>query len=240
MNLVTIGSVRGSPGVTTTAQLLAGVLEDALLVEADLAGGVLAIRYGLGREPGLTTLAAARTSEPDAWRAHAQSAGGVPVLVGPDSPDTSESLWRSVGPRLSRTLRSCDAPTVVADVGRLGATSPLVSESDLVLLLVRPIAEHLVALSHRVAHLREPTGPGRVAVILVGDGPYRPNDVAGPLDVEVAGQLPDDQRAASMLVVGGRPRTGFARTRLARAAAGLGVEIGRFLEGPAIVEGAQR
>ena len=63
MKVVALASVRGAPGVTTTSLLLASTFEDAPVVEADLDGGVLAVRYGLGREPGLTTLAAAGPEE---------------------------------------------------------------------------------------------------------------------------------------------------------------------------------
>jgi len=227
MTVVTLGSVRGAPGVTTTALLLAGAVEGAVLVDADLAGGTLAVRYDLGREPGLTTLAAARSEDPQEWKSHAQDAGGVAVLVGPDDPDTSEALWQGTGHRLLAQLRQVDAPLVVADAGRLDPGFPLLAASDLVVVLVRPIAEHLVTLSHRLTSLRR--GRTRhLAVILVGDGPYSSDEIRTSLEVEVIGDLPFDERAASMLIDGGRSRTSLARTRLARAAAGVGAEMERL------------
>jgi hypothetical protein len=117
MTTVALTSVRGAPGVTTTSLLLASVLEGAVLVEADLKGGVVAVRYQLGREPGLTTLAAANPHDTDGWRDHAQDAGGVPVLVGPDAPDAAESLWRSAGDRLALIVGRVD-PWVMVDAGR--------------------------------------------------------------------------------------------------------------------------
>lgn len=105
MKIIGLGSVRGAPGVTTSAHLIAGALTGpTALVEADRSGGVMAVRYGLGREPGLTTFAAAGALRDDEWRQHAQDAGGVPVLVGPMLPTTpgrcgsepaSESVARS-------------------------------------------------------------------------------------------------------------------------------------------------
>src|SRR3546814_13554520 len=84
------------------------VCSSDLLVEADLSGGVLAVRYGLGREPGLTSLAAANPTEEGGWLDHAQDAGGVPVLVGPDSPEAAEarSEERRVGKECVGTWRS--------------------------------------------------------------------------------------------------------------------------------------
>ena len=69
MTLVALGSVRGAPGVSTLALLLAGGIEGTPVVEADLAGGVMSARYELGREPGLTTLAGV-------------AGGGAPPLAG--------------------------------------------------------------------------------------------------------------------------------------------------------------
>ena len=67
MKVISLASVRGAPGVTTTAVLLASTFTDGLVVEADLDGGVLAVRYGLGREPGLTTFAAGGPDVDEGW-----------------------------------------------------------------------------------------------------------------------------------------------------------------------------
>lgn len=232
MSLVLIGSVRGAPGVTTASLLVAGRLDGSVLAEADLAGGVLAVRYQLGREPGLTTLAAAGPIEPDGWRDHAQSAGGVTVLVGPDAPEASESMWQRAGGRLGAVLSGIDAPVVV-DAGRLSGRTPLISAAALVVVLVRPIAEDLVALSHRLGALRQPPGPVRVGVVLVGEGPYRPADVAGPLEVEVLGALPNDPGAAELLRGGGRS-SALRRSRLARAVVPLAATVTARLQGLAV------
>lgn len=241
MTLITFGSVRGAPGVTSAALLVAGGIEGAVLAEADLAGSVLAIRYGLGREPGLTTLAAARSTEAGEWMAHAQSAGGVNVeLVGPDSPESSEALWRGAGARLAATLRNLDVAAVVVDAGRLGVGTPVLDASDVVVVLVRPIAEHLVTLNHRLPFLRRRASSARIGVVLVGQGPYKSDDVTSSLEVEVIGDLPDDPHAASILVEGGRSQASFARTRLARASAGLSTDLARPLDEPHPLVGSGR
>jgi hypothetical protein len=224
MKVVGFGSIRGAPGVTTTATLIAGALPDsAVLVEADLGGSVMAVRYDLGREPGLTTLAASGTLEPDGWREHAQDAGGVAVLVGPDSPASARSLWSRAGTSIGRTLVSSDA-TVIADLGRLDDDVPLIDDVSLLVLLVRPVAEHLVTLSHRLPMLRGQASRPQVAVVLAGEGSYRPADVAGPLGVDVLGVLPHDPRAAETLSGGGSGLS-LTRSRLYRAATGVATTI---------------
>ena len=224
MKIIGFGSVRGAPGVTTTATLIAGALPaPVVLVEADLAGSVMAVRYDLGREPGLTSLAACGPLEPDGWRAHAQDAGGVSVLVGPDSPASARSLWRRAGTPLGLALTSADA-TVVADLGRLDDDVPLIDHLSLLVILVRPVAEHLVTLSHRLPPLRSQGHRAPIAVVLVGEGPYRSVDVAGPLGVDVLGVLPHDPRAADALAGRGAGLT-LGRSRLFREATGLATTI---------------
>lgn len=227
MRIVTLTSVRGAPGVTTTALLLASTFEDAPVVEADLDGGVLAVRYRLGREPGLTTFAASGPEDPEGWRAHAQDAGGVPVLVGPDAPGASASLWRTGGERITHKLLAADGVAVV-DAGRLRTPVPIVTASDLVAVLVCPAAEQLVALAHLLPTLRQATR-GQVAVVLVGEGPYRSADVERSLDVTVLGELPHDRAAADILRDGGTSRTRLARSRLVRAVTDLGADVSAAL-----------
>jgi len=222
MNVIGMGSVRGAPGVTTSAMLVAGAMSGSIaLVEADLAGGVIAVRYGLGREPGLTTLAATGPLEPAGWREHAQDAGGLAVLVGPDSPDSARSLWRRAGDRLGRNLTNSDA-TVVADLGRLNDELPLSDHLTALVILVRPVAEHLVTLSHRLPVLRQQMP--HIGVLLVGEGIYGPADIAGPLGVDVLGVLPHDPRAAEALSGDGRGMN-LSRSRLFRSISGVASAI---------------
>ena len=230
MKVVTLASVRGAPGVTTTSLLLASTFADGLVVEADLDGGVFAIRYGLGREPGLTTFAAAGPDNGSGWRAHAQGAGGVPVLVGPDAPSASAALWRTAGERITDQLVASDGVAVV-DAGRLRTPSPIVAASDLLAILVHPVAEQLVALTHLVPVLPQ-AARGQAVVVLVGDGPYRRADVERSIGMRVAGELPDDQGAAEALRTGGASRARLSRSRLVRAVAALGEDVGASLLEP--------
>lgn len=229
MKIVTLASVRGAPGVTTTSLLLASMFADGVVVEADLDGGVMAVRYGLGREPGLTTFAAASAEDPNEWRAHAQDAGGVPVLVGPDVPAASASLWRTAGERITHKIVAAEGIAVV-DAGRLRSPVPIVAASDLLAMLVCPVAEHLVALTHVLPTLGQAIR-GQIAVMLVGAGPYRAADVERSLGVTVLGELPDDRDTAQTLRDGGVSTSRLARSRLARAVTALGSEVDSVLAG---------
>ena len=233
MKVVTLASVRGAPGATTTGLLLASMFDHAAVVEADLDGGVLAVRYNLGREPGLTTFAASGPEDPDGWRAHAQDAGGVPVLVGPDAPAASASLWRTAGERITHKLLATDGVAVV-DAGRLRSPVPIVTASDLLAVLVCPVAEQLVALTHHLPMLRQAIR-GQVVIVLVGDGPYSATDVERSLGSKVLGELPDDRDAAEALRDGHASRARVARSRLARAVAALATDVCAALNAPMAV-----
>ena len=61
--IVALGSIRGAPGVTSWAVLLAAAWPpefqiERVVLEADPAGGVLGARYGLGVEPGVAAFLA--------------------------------------------------------------------------------------------------------------------------------------------------------------------------------------
>lgn len=227
MKTVAVCSSRGAPGVTTTCLLLAAQLRASVLVESDLCGGVLAVRYGLGREPGLVTLAAAHPQDPSGWLDHAQDAGGVPVLVGPDSPEAAQSLWRSAGGRLAAIIDEADG-TAVVDCGRLWSRVQVLDEADLILVIARPSAEEVVSASHAIESLRR-TKHASTAVVLIGDGPYRAPEIQGAVDCPVLGHLPEDRPAAQHLRDGGASSRSLARSRLARAVAGLGETVAPLL-----------
>lgn len=220
MKTVALCSARGAPGVTTTALLLAARFEGAALVEADLAGGVVAVRYGLGREPGLVTLAASNPTQPGGWLDHAQDAGGVAVVVGPDSGEAAEALWRSAGERIASVLARSDGWAVV-DGGGVWRRAALVDSADLVAVVIRPVAEQVVSAAHALGALRR-SARGEVAVVLAGNGPYRAGDVADALGCDVLAHLPDDPATAEHLRDGGASSKAIGRSRLARSVVALG------------------
>jgi MinD-like ATPase involved in chromosome partitioning or flagellar assembly len=202
MTVVVLASTRGSPGVTTTAVALALAWPAdgarPVVVEADPDGGSAADRAGLAQDPGLATLATASRRGPGATTIadHCQELpAGVRVLVGPPSP---EEMGVALGDaeRLLHVLAG-GPDDVVIDAGRLrpdAPTGPLVRAADTLLLVARPVLDELRATRHRVEALR---GDGLEAgLVLIGDRPYPPAEVADALGAAVVGVLVDDRRAA--------------------------------------------
>jgi hypothetical protein len=211
---IAVGSVR-SGGATTLAMALAGVLDGAVLVEADADGGVLALRYGLSREPGLVSLAASRQPPSEVIADHAQRLpGGMAVVVGPESAERATQLLRSAGQRIAGLLSGAGEVDLVVDIGRLSPSSPgtaLAAAAPLVLVVVRPRAEELVAAAERVAVLGE-----RAGLVLVGSGPYSAAEVTSQLGCRVIGTVAHDQRGARALAEGGSSRA-LGRSALVRS-----------------------
>jgi hypothetical protein len=150
-------------------------------------------------------------------------------LVGPDAPAASASLWRTAGERITHKLKAADG-TAVIDAGRLRSPVPIVTASDLLIVLVSPVAEQLVALTHVLPTVREAIR-GQISVVLVGRGPYRKSEIEGSLDVTVLTELPDDRDAANVLCHGVGSRSRLARSHLVRAVTELGAAVSTSLPG---------
>ena len=233
---VAFAAARSSPGVTTAMLACASVWPGrVLLVEASEDGGALAARFGLPVEPGLTTLAAAsrHTTNGDESAGllaeHVQPLPGtdrIDALVGPASLEPAQALLRTAAARLAGLLEEADTDVLI-DAGRLSATplaGPLLASADRLLLVVRPRVEELTALAHRLPHL---TGLGPTPqVLLVGQRPYGPGEVADTLGVPVAGVLTHDPAAADGLAASGPVRR-LARSPLLRTAHGIVDELTR-------------
>jgi hypothetical protein len=153
--LLAVGSMKGSPGVTTAAVALAAgwpAGDVPVLVECDPAGGDLVARFRPEPYPGLVSLAAAarRTSEPGLlWQHRQRLPGGLPVVVGAIGGDQAKAALGALAASGGTEVFGQAAQTgrgVVADCGRVesgSAALPMVRAADALLLLARPRADEL-------------------------------------------------------------------------------------------------
>jgi hypothetical protein len=231
---IVFAAARSSPGVTTAMLACASVWPSrVLLIEASEDGGALAARFGLPVEPGLTTFAAAsrHTTNGDGPAGlladHVQPLPGtdrIDALVGPTSLEPARALLRTAAGPLAGMLDEA-AADVLIDAGRLPAAPlalPLLERADRLVLVVRPRLEELTALAHRLPNLTR-FGPP-LQVLLAGDRPYGPGEVADTLGVAVLGVLADDPDAADALAAAG-PLRSLGRSGLLRSATGIVDEL---------------
>ncbi|MEV4210181.1 ParA family protein [Micromonospora sp. NPDC049662] len=242
MAIIAMVSAKGSPGVTTTA--LACALSwhrRTVLAECDPAGGSVLSGYlsRLEIPPiGLLPLAAAalRDELADTF-AHqlvdldATNPGQRLVLPGINDTiqaGTIRPTWEPLTAFFSQLERHEPGYDVIADCGRLTTSAPpwpLLIRADLLLLVVRASTLRTIAPAVGTADMlrRELTqygqGPGALALVLIGDGPYGRRDIEQRLQLPALFELPDDRRTAEVLSDGGGRLRGTERLLRAVASA---------------------
>jgi len=187
MTVVTVGSVVGAPGATTTALALARRrTRPVVMLEADPDGGRLALRLDTDHRPGLVDLlTSARdltAEESFGWVQRPDAQSGARLVIAHPSGDVVERALRAGVRQLVATLRGASFD-VVCDVGRYRADSaagPLAEAAAWRVVVTHGALVEVAVLSHALERLRQ-LGP--VAVVLTGDGPYTAREVAEALDV---------------------------------------------------------
>lgn len=133
-------------------------------------------------------------------------------MVGPTTYEQANGAVATLAGRLSAVDAGRDGHLTVIDCGRWFPGSPAEREldgADIVLVVARPTLDALEHVRSRLASLAQVAGRSIPAVLLVGDGPYPPEEVGTALGVDVVGVLPIDPRGAAALV-------GAASARVAR------------------------
>lgn len=253
--MIALVSAKGSPGVTVSA--LAFTLTwpgRCLLAECDPAGGdVLAgyLRGSLDARRGLAELAVAelRGRLRDEFERQLVDLEAprrrrllLPGVRDPAQAATVAPVW----PAITEYLTGLEAglqlgpgddadpagATVIADCGRLTSPHvgwPLLQAADRVLLVVRGTLSSVAHAVPAVGLLRRELGEraDRLALLVINTGPYRPDDVAGRLQVDLAAVLPTDARTARSLSCGGPVHRRLPLPRAAAAAYPLVQEVAR-------------
>ncbi len=183
MTLIAVVGAKGSPGVTTTAVLLAAVWpHQACLAECDPAGGDLPSWLPAGDgtplrpDVGVVSLAAAtRHSHQPELPEHLQiAAGGLPILVGAGSRRQHQALAEASAD-LAHVLSTTDW-AVLADCGRLDddqQSALLLNTADLVLLVCRPNVSSVIHARHALRALQPIGGATQpapaIGVVVLGN-----------------------------------------------------------------------
>lgn len=191
MGLIAIGSLNGSPGVTTTALALAATWPDApglTVVECDPSGGDIAARWRLRSRPGLTDVAAAAaefgSDAPEAIEEGVQTievcgANLRVVCAAPGGAGVRSALPTIAAPGAKVLNRP--GSWAIADLGRLDWGSvawPLVAAADATLLIVEGSLAGVAHLRSRIGDLRQAEALGARLAVAVAPGEYTPGEVA--------------------------------------------------------------
>jgi hypothetical protein len=221
-------SAKGAPGVTTTAAALTAAAQAergagrVLLAELDPSGGSVQVFTGRSASPGLVEAAGRLRRDPSgaAFEGHLTTLPeGVPVLLAPSAGVAAESVLETATARWLPALRGC-ADHVVADAGRWSWTQRAAQRivgADVTALVCRSTVADVEASRHLIPRLRDITRRP-VGLIVVGQRPYAPEEVAAFLDLPLAGTIAWDPKGAEQLWATGASRS-WRHTRLARSAA---------------------
>lgn len=238
--LISVGSVKGSPGATTFAALLArmwpaeGYTEPArMLLEADADGASLAALWhealGTTVSPGLIEFAAASrggTSMVNTIGASSQPIGAeVELVPGVANRNTMASVLSSLGDAGLAELAAF-AGLVVADVGRFRPpVASLIRRSQLTVVVCRPTLADAQLLAPVVAELGN--AGAKVGVVTVGDKPYSAAAVAEAVGVPetLAWSVPFEKQAGRVLADRGPAHRAMLRSRLGRRVRTIAADI---------------
>ncbi|MCD0453074.1 hypothetical protein LO762_28400 [Actinocorallia sp. API 0066] len=182
MALIALAADKGAPGVTTAAVALGAVWPRPVMVaECDPAGGDLVYRlpgeHGmLDPAKGMLSLATAarRGLRPEQIAPHTQRlSGGLDVLVGVSNAEQAAGLTWLWSP-LGRSFAVLPGVDVIADCGRLAASSPLIEllrEADMTVLFTHASLEHVAHLRERISQLSAdlPRQRTRIGVVVIAD-----------------------------------------------------------------------
>jgi hypothetical protein len=189
MTMLTIGSLTGAPGVTTTA--LALVRQHpvaAVLIEADPDGGRLASRLEIGHRPGLVDLLmqAHHRGPHDLFDGIEHPDPRSPARFVPAHPSGSvvTAALRSGVHELITVLLSASINTV-CDIGRYrvdAPTEPLITAAARRIVITGSQLGDIVVLSHELERLRS---YGPLTVVVTGTGTYDASEIARAMDMAV-------------------------------------------------------
>jgi Mrp family chromosome partitioning ATPase len=211
VTLVTVSTVKGAPGGSTVALLLARAIAARLLgdracvlAECDLSGGDLAPGLGLPGIPGIASLAlvARHGLTIDVLLAHTQSSASssrLRVLPGIAGPEQGTALGWMLGD-LGRALAE-PSVVAVADLGRLRGdedqNDELRSLATANLLVTR---DDVASLLHSRAAVESARRAGIcLGVILAGERTRQTSHISAALGAEVVGAVRFDPRAVRIL-----------------------------------------
>ena len=203
MTVSVLASVKGAPGVTSLACRIADAWPSdrtVTVVELDPAGGDLAARLGVNWRHGLASFATGARRDPDGiiLEDHVHRfAPNLAVMVAPPAPSSlDESGGASIGAaavRILITSTGCD--DFVVDVGRLaaiGAAGEAALElADQIVIVVRPEPAQAFQLKWWAREVGR-RWTGSLGVVVVGDGPYRADELASFAEVDVLARIGDD------------------------------------------------
>lgn len=191
-------TLKGSQGATTLALAL-GTYSPAsrrVVVEADLSGGDLSLRFGLPPTPGLVSLAAAsrRDSGSDVLLRHSHTlSDGMRIVLAPVEPARCRAAVVALVAAPASVLRAAanvPGTVVILDFGRVDPDPPtlaLLRLADALLVVTHRDSRGLTRLAAVAEEVRQ--WSPRPGLVVTGGG-YPADEITTVLGLPVFGSIP--------------------------------------------------
>ena len=227
MTVVTFASLKGAPGVTTTACLVGGTWPGGrrvIIAECDPAGGDLAARFALSSQRGWPSFVTAvrRGGPAVSVIPHLQQLpGGLDVLVGTHASGGAEAEWSPTALLAGASSSDDGGIDVLVDVGRLhdiaGRSGAWLDCSDVLALVLGSDAASVLHVHEHADSLRDRCGE-RIGLVLMAGGSHQAAEIEQFVGISVFGELPHDAGVAAVATGTVRGRRRLERSRLTSCA----------------------
>ncbi len=205
--MISVIGTKGSPGVTSgtliTASILQEVYSECIVLEADPAGGDLALRFQMSLRPGLITLTAERKEiTKELIRAHLQIVNSnIKAMFGTQSFEQF-ILVEAIVKQIVNCFLSKENLMVI-DLGRwvpcLEMTQLILEESDLVLLVVDCTPKGIVSARSILGSITSVATPN-VALFITGNQMFDVAEVQKYLNCNVIGVVEEVFKVSELLL----------------------------------------
>jgi Mrp family chromosome partitioning ATPase len=229
--LIGLTSGRSSPGVSSLAVGLGWAFArrsiDSLVIEADAAGGVVGQRFGLPPWPSALSLVreASESLTDEVLARHAIEHRRVRYILAPVDPASAGASLERLGHLFARGGYRPPVPTLV-DLGRWSTAiqwGQMARVVDSMLVVTTPRLEDVQAARFALAYCND-LGT-RAGVVVVGDRPFAPTEVAEALEAPLAGAIVHDPATAAALGGGTFSAGPYRRSLLGRSIEALASNV---------------
>lgn len=227
MTLIVLQQAPGTSASTTSALALAALApqgQQTLLLECDASGGDVVGWADLTGNPSWSTaVSGADRSWAGMFRHLQRLPSGLHVMVAPTNASRARPVLAEAAERFAPMVASLSDVVAYADCGRATESNGWLRSADLVVVLIRQSASvgATVARVDRTTEIVDSLDRSRSGLVVVGDRPYPPADIAAAVGCELFGVLAGAALASGAWTVG----RGAMRTALARSAMTLSADL---------------
>jgi hypothetical protein len=231
MTLVVLQEAPGTSASTTSALALAALTpegQQTLLLECDASGGDVVGWADLAGNPSWSTaVSGADRSWAGMFRHLQRLPSGLHVMAAPTNASRARTAVAEAAERFAPMVASLSDVVAFADCGRATESNGWLRSADLVAVLLRqsPSVGATVARVDRTTEFVASLDRSRSGLVVVGDRPYPPADIAVAVGCELFGVLADDPTGAALASGAWTVGRGAMRTALARSATTLSADL---------------